>query len=56
MTTQLLIIFLWGAALCLAAYFLRQYKTWRNALAILGSFLMIAPLALILYFLLIIFA
>ncbi|WP_394404903.1 hypothetical protein [Streptococcus sp. 20-1249] len=56
MTTQLIIIFLCGAALCLAAYFLKQYKTWRNVLTSLGILLLLAPLALILYFLIIIFA
>ncbi len=55
MTFHLLCLFLLGAALCLSAYLARKTPTLRNLLAGLGMLLMIAPLAIIIYFLVIIF-
>ncbi|WP_160315156.1 hypothetical protein [Streptococcus sp. X13SY08] len=56
MTFELLLVFLAGLFLVILAYIFRQHRAAKISLAILGSLLMIAPLALIVYFIFVIFS
>ena len=56
MLVQLLILFFIGLALCFIAFFLRNQKALKTALYAFGGILMLTPLALLIYFLFLIFS